>query len=66
MTTGRVAPFAPANGPQRGDHPVIDWAEKHPELVAGIDLRDELPEYRKAIRDFLANTGPISGKVPVR
>ncbi len=66
MATGRVAPHAPANGPQNGGHPVIDWAEKHPELVAGIDLRDELPEYRKAIRDFLANTGPISSKVPVR
>jgi phospholipase C len=35
-------------------HPVIDWANEHPELVAGIDLRDEIPAYRQGIRETLA------------
>ena len=45
-TTGSLRP-----GPS---HPVIDWADAHPELVAGMDLRSELPAYRRAIRDILA------------
>jgi len=35
-------------------HPVLELADQRPELFAGLDLRDELPEYKKAIRDFLA------------
>ncbi len=35
-------------------HPVLDWADAHPELVAGLDLRGEIPAYRQAIREGLA------------
>lgn len=37
-----------------GGHPVIDWANEHPELVKGIDLRHELPAYRAEIKAQLA------------
>jgi phospholipase C len=36
------------------DHSVLEWANAHPERIAGLDLRPELPEYRRAIREFLA------------
>lgn len=36
-------------------HPIEVLADRHPERIAGLDLRPELPEYRKAIRDFLAD-----------
>ncbi|HEU4732049.1 MAG TPA: alkaline phosphatase family protein [Kofleriaceae bacterium] len=45
-----------------GSHPVLEWADAHPERVAGLDRRAELPEYRRAIRDFLARRP----RVPVR
>lgn len=34
-------------------HPVHEWADAHPEAVAGYDLRAKLPEYQQHIRDFL-------------
>ncbi len=45
-----------------GLHPVIDWADAHPEMIAGLDRRDEQPEYRKAIQQFLAS----HPRIPVR
>ena len=33
-----------------GSHPVIDWADAHPELIEGMDLRSEIPAYRRNIR----------------
>jgi phospholipase C len=44
--TGKL--FAPPS------HPVLDWADAHPERIAGLDRRADLPQYRKTIRDFLA------------
>ncbi len=43
--------------------PITAWANKYPERIAGLDLRPQLPQYEKAIKDFMrANRG----KVPVR
>jgi phospholipase C len=36
-------------------HDVVAWANAHPEQLAGLDLRSELPEYRRTIRSFLAS-----------
>jgi len=36
--------------------PITQWADKYPERIAGLDLRGELPEYERAIKDFLRNT----------
>jgi phospholipase C len=41
-------------GSLREDHVVHVAADAHPERIAGFDLRGELPEYRRAIWDFLA------------
>ncbi|MGE0550074.1 MAG: alkaline phosphatase family protein [Kofleriaceae bacterium] len=35
-------------------HPIIEWADAHPERIAGLDLRSEIPEYSRAIRQYLA------------
>lgn len=43
-------------------HPILEWADAHPEAVAGYDLRPELPQYRRAIRDFLAARRSVSVK----
>lgn len=37
------------------DHSVLAWANAHPEAIAGLDLRPELADYRRAIREFLAS-----------
>ncbi len=48
-------PVACSGGVLReASHPVLDFANAHPDRVAGIDLRPQIPEYRRAIRDFLA------------
>ena len=44
------------------EHPVIDWADAHPAQLAGLDLRDELPAYREAIRGSLTR----HARVPTR
>jgi phospholipase C len=45
---------APCFGSQREQHPILEWADTNPAALAGLDLRAELPEYRRAIREFLA------------
>jgi phospholipase C len=40
--------------PPIGRHPVLDWADTHPAVLAGLDLRSQTTEYRRAIREFLA------------
>jgi phospholipase C len=39
---------------RQASHPVLEWADANPELIAGLDLRPQLPEYRRVIRDFVA------------
>ena len=34
-------------------NPIHVTADEHPELIAQVNLRGEIPAYRKAIRDFL-------------
>jgi phospholipase C len=43
-------------------HPVIDWADANPDLVAGLDLRPRFAEYERTIRDFLANYATVGAK----
>jgi len=43
------------SGLREDDHSMLALANAHPERIAGGDLRDELPEYRRAIREFLAS-----------
>jgi phospholipase C len=38
-------------------HPVIDWADTNPPQLAGLDRRPQIAEYRRAIRESLAQ-GP--------
>jgi phospholipase C len=40
------------------EHDVLEWANAHPEKVAGLDLRPELPAYRRTIQSFLASPPP--------
>ncbi|HEX3478371.1 MAG TPA: alkaline phosphatase family protein [Kofleriaceae bacterium] len=35
-------------------HPVIEWADSNPPQLAGLDLRPQVAEYRRAIRQSLA------------
>lgn len=46
---------ADCSGALREQHPVLAWADANPTRVAGLDLRPELPAYKKAIIDFLAS-----------
>jgi phospholipase C len=39
--------------------PFSAWADANPERIAGLDLRPQLPQYRKAIRDFLAQSRKV-------
>ena len=41
--------------------PVTQWANQHPELLAGLDLRDEEEEYRMTIRNFLVERDMYRG-----
>jgi phospholipase C len=41
----------------RETDPISAWANANPTLVEAYDLRHEEPQYRKAIRDFLAERG---------
>jgi phospholipase C len=43
-------------------HDIVDYADAHPEMFAGLDLRKEIPEYREAIRQFLASP-PVGARV---
>jgi phospholipase C len=42
------------SGSIREEHPILAWANRNPAALAGLDLRSELPEYRRTIREFLA------------
>ena len=55
-------PVACKGGTLRIDHPIIDFADAHPELVKGIDLRPHIPEYRQMIRELLAGEGRVTAK----
>jgi hypothetical protein len=39
---------------REASHPVLDWADANPERIAGLDLRPQLPAYRRMIREFVA------------
>jgi phospholipase C len=43
-----------SSGTLREDHPILEWANAHPDALGDLDLRPELPEYRRGIREFLA------------
>jgi phospholipase C len=51
-----------SSGSVREAHPVLEWADAHPEFLGDRDLRPELPEYRRMIRDFLASHATESVK----
>lgn len=40
------------------DHDVVAFFDAHPHLIEGLDLRPELPEYRRKLREFLASPPP--------
>ncbi|HEY0479459.1 MAG TPA: alkaline phosphatase family protein [Kofleriaceae bacterium] len=44
-----------SSGTLREEHPVLEWANAHPDALGSLDLRPELPEYRRTIREFLAS-----------
>jgi phospholipase C len=48
-------------GSVRESHPILEWADTHPAALAGgLDLRSETDEYRRTIREFLAeNRGEL-------
>ncbi len=48
---GQCRGSLPRVAPPPGAHPVLDWANAHPEHVRGFDRRDELPEYRRLLRE---------------
>jgi phospholipase C len=41
-------------------HPVLEWADANRELLGDLDLRDEVDDYRAAIRDFLAGASRVA------
>jgi len=43
-----------STGSIREDHPFIAWADTRPAVLEGMDLRPEVPEYRRMIREHLA------------
>jgi phospholipase C len=48
-----------SSGTLREDHPILEWANAHPDALGSLDLRPELPEYRQTIREFLAQKSTI-------
>ena len=55
-------PMSPvcSSGSVLNDHPILEWANAHPDFLGPLDLRPELPEYRRGIREFLAqNAGAL-------
>jgi phospholipase C len=51
--------------PPLARHPVVDWADTHPPVLAGLDLRSQVAEYRRAIREFLAQHQAPRSVAPV-
>src|SRR5262249_33278301 len=49
-------------GTLREDHPGLAGAGAHPDAVRDIDFRPRIPEYRRAIREFLADQQRLSVK----
>ncbi|HET9627126.1 MAG TPA: alkaline phosphatase family protein [Kofleriaceae bacterium] len=42
-------------------HPIIEWADRNPDKIAGMDRRGDAAEYRQLILDFIAkNSGATS------
>ena len=39
-------------------HPIIEWADKNPDKIAGLDRRGDAAEYIATIRQFVANNKP--------
>lgn len=50
------------SGSLTSKHDIIDYADRHPEMFAGLDLRHETADYRATIRDFLAQPTPARVK----
>jgi hypothetical protein len=46
-------PMGPACSAARELHVIEEWANRNPDRVAGMDLRDELPQYAASIRNYL-------------
>jgi phospholipase C len=46
-------------------HPVVDWADTNPAVLAGLDRRSQVAEYRRAIREFLAQHQAQRSVAPV-
>jgi hypothetical protein len=44
-----------------GDDSILDWADAHPEKLAGYDLRAEQDVYLRSIRNFLRTHGVRRG-----
>jgi phospholipase C len=55
-------PAACKGGMLRVDHPIISWADENPDRVKGLDLRPNIPEYRRQIRELLASPMPAAVK----
>jgi phospholipase C len=47
-------------------HPVIEWADAHPERIAGFDRRKDAAETTRVIREYLANNPINPAKVRSR
>jgi phospholipase C len=57
-------PMSPVctSGTLRAQHDVVAWADAHPGAFGDLDLRSELPEYRRMIREFLAQASMLPVK----
>jgi phospholipase C len=44
---------------REASHPVLEWADANPDRIAGLDLRPQLAEYRRAIREVVARRIPV-------
>jgi hypothetical protein len=43
-------------------HPVIEWADRNPDKIAGMDRRHDAAEYIETIRNFAAKHGAAKAK----
>jgi phospholipase C len=54
-----MGPECQGNALREVSHSVIEWADANPEQIAGLDLRPHAAEYRRTIREYLANRAVI-------